>query len=361
MATPRLLFWPNTHNLSVASYRIRCRNVVDGLKAKGVHVGYYDGRVRRGLGLNWHISPPDILVLSRRTKYTYLEWAVAMKRRYGVRLVLDVCDNIFFGKAPETMTERDEKAFRAIRALNEFDAIVTPAAFLQRALAAFLRPDMRFVIIPDAVEPDPVLGPYRRFRERRAFADLDLLREKLLSQQIAPGRRLVWFGSHGTNSARNGMHDLAHFSEALEKHNREEKLSLTVISNNREKFDSLFSKAGFETLYSEWNYYTINPSMRLHDIALIPVRQNDYNLSKSANRLTTAFDNGLAVCASTIESYEPFRDIAVFDDWETGLSDLMRNPDDRTTRIAMARDKITQNYTQDAVSRDWITLAKTLM
>ncbi len=102
-----------------------------------------------------------------------------------------------------------------------------------------------------------------------------------------------------------------------------------------------------------WNRLTVDRALAAHDVALIPIRPNAYNLAKSANRVTTAFADGLAVCATAIPSYEPFRGVAVLDDWETGLAGLMASPDARRARVAAGREIIARNYSQAVIAARW--------
>lgn len=360
MTTSRISFWTNTKKLTMASYRIRCRNVVQDLRQLGVRASYYDGRIRKHTHAVPALSRPPILVLSKHTKLYALEWAVELKNRYGTRLVLDVCDNIFFGKEAGAKAEKDKKYDQTIGALRHFDVVVTPTAALRDLLARHLRSGTHFEVIPDAVENKTGMNVYQKWKNRHSIAELHSLQESLANNGVNSGHRLVWYGYHGMASAQNGMQDLASISNILEKHNKDRKLSLTVISNNRQKYDDLFGKASFQTHYLEWNYYTISQSLKLHDIALIPVRENDFNTVKSANRVTTAFENDLAVCASSLDSYAPFSDSAVLDDWGNGLGLLMSSAEERKRRISLGKERIDTEFTQRAVSHHWMNLIEKL-
>lgn len=353
MISPSILFWPKRRKLSVASYRIRCKNVVDDLLSLGLSVDYYNGELDRLVNFLPRYAPPKILVLSKKTKLHALKHAVEMKRRYKTKLVLDLCDNIFFSGSTGDAIGSDPQEFRMVEALDKFDVVVTPSEFLRDQIAVHLRHDMRFIFIPDAVEKDPTVDALHRWTERKALSELQQLKQSQHSSEIAPGRRLVWFGNHGRESAKNGLYDLEEISQALSVHHAEAPISLTVISNNRQKYRSLFADKTFPTLYQEWNYYTINESLRQHAIALIPVRASDFSMAKSANRLTTALANGLAVCASTIDSYKPFRHIAVLDDWNDGLRNLMNSHDERQRRIDVGLRLIEEQFTQRVISGHW--------
>lgn len=347
---PRIVFWPHTTRASVASYRIRCAQIRGALAGQGVETGLW--RERPGF-VAWLLPErpaPDLLVLSKRTSPAALAQALDLRRHHGTRLVLDLCDNIFFASDDPA---RRARSARLAEMLSGLDAIVTPSDYLRDVVAAQVRPDMRFEVIPDAVEAEPAPGLAVRLIEAAAFARLAAFRADLAGSGIAEGRRLIWFGISGTRKANNGLSDLEAFAERLEKHNAEAPISLTVVSDSRRRFEETLGSSPIQTRYLEWNYWTFGACLASHDIAILPVRPNAYNLAKSANRLTTAFAHGVAVCASGIPSYAPFRECAVLDDWDEGLAGLMRSPQARARRIVAARRIIEADYTLASATRKW--------
>lgn len=231
--------------------------------------------------------------------------------------------------------------------------VVTPSPYLENELRQHIRKDMTFRVIPDAVEKAPASPAADRPEHAKALAALDDFRKAVSENGISAGRRLVWFGVSGTQAARNGMYDVEAYCDVLRQLNAEAPLSLSIVSDDEGRYRELFANAGFTTHYLDWNFFTFNPALKLHDIAILPIRTNRYTLSKSANRITTAFDNGLAVCASLIPSYEPFQGVAVFDDWNTGLAELMGNPQSRQARIAQAGQIIAEQYSLPVIAGAW--------
>lgn len=302
---------------------------------------------------------PSILILSKRTKSSSLDHALALKNRYGTKLVIDLCDNVYFRK-DETDESQTQKHLELSAKLNSFDVIVVPSYYLKEQIARHLREDMRFVVIPDAVEKTPVISGWRKLVDRRAFQDLANISDSIEHSEIESGRRLVWYGISGTNSALNGLFDVAAYAEHLENHHKIKPLSLTVISDNKQRYDEVISKRAFKSYYLDWNYFTIEQALRLHDISILPIRSNSYNLSKSANRLTTAMANGLAVCASAIPSYEPFRECAVFDDWQDGLAHLMNSKEKRQQQLDRGQKLILAEYSLEAVGEKWHGLLQSI-
>lgn len=352
MARPRIVFWPHATSPAVASYRIRCAQVRDGLAAAGVPTGLW----RRGGGP--FARAPDLLVLSKLTRPEALTRALALRRDHGTRLVVDLCDNVFFGaEAPE----RRERARALATALDGFDAVVTPSRFLLEAVAAHLRPTMRFAVIPDAVEALPRPGLPRLLLEARAFREIGALEADLREAGVAEGRRLVWFGISGTRKAQNGLADLEAFAPLLEAHDVEAPITLTIVTDSRRRYEETFGRSPIRTRFLAWNLWTFDACLAAHDIAVLPVRPNPYNLAKSANRLTTAFARGLGVAASAIPSYEPFRAAAVLDDFGAGLGRLMRSGAERRRRVEAGQAIIDRDYRLGNVVRKWRDLIGDLL
>lgn len=359
LKTTRISFWPQTCDLNVASYRIRCAQVVDALREAGARAGIYSDKIRRYFQFLPFMSAPDILVLSKRTRLTSLARAVALKKRYGTKLILDLSDNIYFESSKDKSGTR-EKRLKLPSYVNQFDAIVTPSPYLESELRQYIRKDMAFFIIPDAVEKDIEISASVKAREAAAFQALATFQNEVSGNGVDPGRRLVWFGVSGTAAAQNGMYDVKAHCDELERHNDRNPLSLSIISDDRDRFNELFSGLKFKTHYLGWNFHTFNAALGHHDIAILPIRRNQYTLSKSANRITTSFAGGLAVCGSAIPSYEPFRDVAVFDDWDDGLARLMFDAEERGARIAHAKAIIAEGYSLPVVTRQWISLFESL-
>lgn len=358
--TPRISFWPQTLNIDVASYRIRCAQVVEALRDAGTPVSIYSDKIRRYFQFLPFMSAPDILVLSKRTRLSSLARAVALKKRHGTKLVLDLSDNIYFESDKDKSGDLKKRAGLPLY-VNQFDMIVTPSPYLEGELRQHIRKDMEFRVIPDAVEKLPVVSDKVLEEQSRAFEQLSQFESEIDGSGIETGRRLVWFGVAGRPEAQNGMYDVDACRAAFEKHNAEKPLSLSIISDSEERYRELFSNAGFSTHYLDWNFFTINAALKLHDLAILPIRTNRYTLSKSANRITTSFANDLAVCATLIPSYQPFEGVAVFDDWDDGLARLMANDGERHDRIFKARKIIDEQYSLPVIASQWQSVFSSLL
>jgi hypothetical protein len=210
-------------------------------------------------------------------------------------------------------------------------------------------------VIGDLIEPRH--EPPRRWRARlRGRWQLMGLRRSLGRASAAEGRRLVWFGNHGSPNVDGGMQDLESIHDLLDAHHRERPLSLSVISNSAERFHALTGSWRFPCHYLAWSSANFDDALTLHDVALIPVRPTPFTLCKTANRVATAALHGLAVAADTIPAYEEFRGGAVLDDWCAGLAMLMNDPASRAAAVSRVCALLEREYAPAVVCARWLAL-----
>jgi hypothetical protein len=91
-------WWPNKASETVASYRLRCAQIIEELSGRGVSCGLYTPGVA-----------PKALVLSKRYDPASMSEANAVRDAHGARIVLDLCDNHFSfdGQDPEWQARSD--------------------------------------------------------------------------------------------------------------------------------------------------------------------------------------------------------------------------------------------------------------
>ncbi|HSB24036.1 MAG TPA: hypothetical protein VLE94_13135 [Burkholderiaceae bacterium] len=339
-AGPWVAFWPHTPDERVASARLRCWHVVRGLRELGV-----DARIHRPGD-----AAPRTLVLSKRYDPESLAHADVLRRLRGTRLLLDLCDNHFHNDHPTPLFE--ERARQLARAVRQVDHLVAASTALVAVIREHVPESPRIDVIGDLVEER--LQPPRRWRERMAGRwQLMRLRRALAHSRAANGRRLVWFGNHGSPNVDGGMQDLESIRESLWRHHRDRPLSLTVISNSAEHYSRVSASWPFAHAYLPWSSANFDAALALHDVALIPITPNPFTRCKTANRVATASVHGVAVVADTIPSYEEFRGCIVLDDWGDGLARLMDEPLQRQASVAAARRLLQQRYAPAVICARW--------
>jgi hypothetical protein len=284
--------------------------------------------------------------------------ALALRAAHGTRIVLDLCDNHFHNDHPTPLFV--ERAQQLAQAVCQTDRVIAASPALADAVRREVSDAPAIDVIGDLAEAR--LPPPRRWRARIAARwQLRGLRSALQRDGVAAGRRLVWFGNHGSPNVDGGMRDLESIRAALEHHHRAAALSLTVISNSRDRFDALTRGWPWPCHYLPWSGASFDDALALHDIALIPVRLNPFTLCKTANRVATAAVHGLAVAADAIPAYEEFRACIVLNDWHGGLARLMDDAAQRRASVACARAVLQAQYTPAIVCARWRKVLESLV
>jgi hypothetical protein len=336
-----IAWWPHTSNPQIASVRLRCFQVVAELHRQGIQAGVYaPGQ-----------QPPQTLVLSKRYDADSIRHAITLREASGTRLVLDLCDNHFYTSSTDPIWKARADSLR--EAVRTVDLVVASTPTLARYIEAECPGHPDIVVVGDAVEGPRHATPLQRIGSPWAELQLMRLKNRLCRSRIAKGRRLLWFGNHGSGNAEGGMTDLLLIRENLERASKQALLSLTVISNSEKKFRQITANLAFDTFYLDWQSTTFSRAAALHDVAVIPVGHNPFTICKTNNRVATAFMHSLAVVADSIPSYEEFSESAVLDDWGQGLDLLMENHTARTGRIQRGIQTVKDHWNLANIAAEW--------
>jgi hypothetical protein len=337
-------FWPHSAERRVASTRIRCLQVIEGLRQAGADAALYVPG-----------EQPAVLVLAKRYDAQTLAQATSLRQRAGTRLVLDLCDNHFEDEGGSAQWLARSRQLREACAAVDLVVTATPALADVARRAVGAGPPIE--VVADALDAGAAQAD-----DRQAWDGLHALRLRafLAMHRVAPGRRLLWFGNHGASYTGSGMEDLAGIANALDTHHRRSPIALLVVSNRWRKWRELSRDWGWPALYLPWSGANFARALESSDIALIPVQRNPFTLCKSNNRVATAFMHGLAVAAGSLPSYEEFRNLAVLDDWADGLGQLMDSTEQRAQRVAAARQRLRAAYAIEVIAARWLQLLDTL-
>jgi len=336
----KFCWWPHTTNPAVASYRLRCKRIVECLKNNGFDAGIYHPGVK-----------PKSLILSKRYDRQSIETARLLRAKYGTRLILDLCDNHFYAETPSEVWKKRADELR--EAIATVDLIVASTSQLAEIIASeTVCHDI--VVIGDAVELPYQPNTFSRACHLIAELHLMSLRNKINQGAIPQGHRLVWYGNHGSGNAEGGMSDLNRLQNILEYCHQNYSISLTVISNHQAKYQQMTASWSIPTYYLDWNLTTISTALRLHDIAVIPVTQNPFTLCKTNNRIATALLHGLGVVADSIPSYQPFADCIELDNWEDGIINLIQNKTYKEAAVDIGINKIKTDWSIDKIANLWL-------
>jgi hypothetical protein len=338
-----LAWWPHTTDPGVASFRLRCLQIVESLRQRGV-----DARIHAPGD-----PAPEVLVLSKRYDAASLQAAQALARTHGTRIVLDLCDNHFHhdSGAPESLVRRADTLRQAVAAV---DLVTVSSEALGEVVRAECPGAAPLRLVEDAAEkPADPTGP-ARWKHWRAEWALHGLKRALAG--IPLERRLVWFGNHGSPGVQAGLVDLERPRPWLEAEAaRGGPLSLTVISNHRERAAQFTRGWAIPTPYLEWTASTFSRALRLHSATLIPITPNPFTTCKTANRVLSAFEHGLNVIGDSIPSYTPFAGCAVLDDWAQGLGPYLGQAARRQADVQRGRQIADARYSLANITDQWST------
>jgi hypothetical protein len=345
----RIAWKPRFSDPRVASTRIRCLNPLSELQSRDYPVElFHPRRVRQYAAVIYSKIYDDA---------TFRE-AKSLQNR-GVRIVLDLCDNHFYN--PNGLASLKKAGEQLKRMMTLADELVASTAAISEVMRAELSTPQNITIIEDAVETE-IRGVrtlfWARWWEKNQLGRL--LRQLEAGNQ--KGRTpLVWFGIHGGPNAEYGMLDLLKVRPLLEKMNRTYPLSLTVISNSKQKYDRAIKPWSFPTYYLNWQADTLLPALRSHAIAVIPISQNPFTRCKSNNRLALSLNVGLAVVADSIPSYQDFAEVCCLDNWETGLENYLFDAELRRRHVERGQTIIARDWNPAQIAEKWRNFFDTLL
>ncbi len=336
-------WWPHTTDERVASYRLRCGQIVVALARRGCEVRLWNEATG---------AAPRVLVLSKRYDAASMATAVNMRSRRGTRVVLDLCDNHFFHDDANDQRWAAHRAANLRAAVAACDGVVVAT----QALAQVVRnecPSVQHIdVIGDAVE-DPT-APTASLRLGHAMANWRLRRLGRALHTQPNAKRLVWFGNHGSSHAKGGMLDLLSLRDTLDHHHRKSPLQLSVISNDAAKYRTLTRDWAVATHYLPWHAHTFSRALKLHEVCVIPIGLNPFTRCKTNNRVATALMHGLAVAADPIDSYLEFADSTVLGDWGGGFERLLNDTAHRHALIERGRQHLADHWTLSNIASQWL-------
>lgn len=334
-------WWCRRRKLSVAGIRIRAHLVMRELQRQGHPVEWFNIE---------HRDRYRAVVLHKHYDEAACTEAKAL-RRAGTRVIFDLCDNHFYN--PKALPEWDRRA-RDLREMAELaDAVVVSTAALAEIVARECRLVSPPVVIPDALDDLANVPVSLKDRIRQALPSHLLMRRLRASR--AQGRTcLLWFGNHGSPYADGGMLDLLSIRAPLESLAARRPMHLTVLSNNREKFEEHFKDWSFPVTYGAWTPQHFSVIAELHDIALIPAQDNPFTRVKSENRVVTAFTHGLAVVADPIPSYRAFAEMLFFSDWTQGIERYAADAALRQRHVEAGRQRSLQLCGVEPIALQWL-------
>lgn len=334
-------WWPHTISPRIASYRIRCHNIMQRLNREGLNCGIWQPGM----------PAPRVLILFKRYDRKTLDTALALRDTSGCAILLDICDNHFHADIKNNAFDLRELELR--RAALAADLIVASTDYLAEQIRHNTGSRKHIVVIGDALDT-PQSQRKKALRGVRARWQLAKLQQRLETTKVPKGRRLVWFGNHGSPNVAGGLSDLATIGDSLTRAHNVSPLHLTVISNNHRKYNQTFKNWTLPTSYLEWDPGTFSNALSLHDTCVIPIGGNPFTLSKTNNRPATALLHGLRVIADPIPSYLELAQFISLGNWDRSLELELRSRDEPDLRLTHAAAWLKKNYGIESISNRWL-------
>lgn len=353
---------PHSDNPVYAGVRFRCLYPMRTLRAMGLATEIVDlSRLNRYKT----VLVQELISRQDNTKPFPTGDAIlpvlARMRDFGIRIVLDVCDNHFYYEREDSAWRRANAVF--LEMVRFADRVVFSTEELSRQLLKIFPKTIPHTIIGDMLELEADLddaGWVRHYLSpRRWAARFKALDEiaRLRHVKAQGGTNLVWFGAAGSSNATGGMDSLRNIKGVLADLAAEgHLLHLSVISNNEQKFHVLLHGFPVPTSYIEWDRTTFLGLLRCYDLCVIPIEINPFTIVKSNNRLLTALHCGLPIVADRIPSFEEFGDCVVLDDWSAGLRSYITDETRRRRDVCRGREIILNRWTHERIGSEWASV-----
>lgn len=343
-----------------AGARYRCLYPMERLNRLGYSAGFFspnEDLTKSIVVLDaWTLFPT---VNSEQISDAAVEQVIELKKS-GTRFILDNCDNQFANAHPDLAWLRGLARVR--RLAQTADKVVVCSEELAKAMIQQVPEIRQCIVIDDPVEqeiyyPDDLLVR-SLLSPGRKLSWLRYLRHRLTlhADRRAMRTPLVWFGSHGNQFAPGGMLDLLRLKDTLEEISKSHPLSLSIISNNKVKYQQNFLNWKIPVRYVDWDRINFLSMLRLHDISIIPINLNAFTRCKSSNRVSLSLSHGLAVIADSVPSYMKFASYIRISDWENNLLNYLINPTKRMEHVSNGREFAKKQFSIDSIARQWASV-----
>lgn len=332
-----ICFWPHTRNKNIASYRLRCLSIIERLKKAGLNVDIHkENRI------------PRTLVLSKRYDLDTINYCLSIKRKFNVKLVLDICDNHFYDK------ENNEISFNRklhlTKAIDAVDEVISSSEYLANIIKQ--ETGKVPVVIEDVIEKQYKSTNIDIVRNLKDYLSMKKTFNQLDQLNIDKANRLIWFGNHGSSNADGGMNDLSKIYNHIEEF-KTHNISITIVSNSMDKYQFLTQRWKINSFYLRWNRFFFSEVLNKHGLSVIPATLNPFTMAKTSNRVTTSLTHGLNVLSDAIPSYEKYKEKIYIGNWEDNLSRLILDKDKKPT---LSKAEILEHNLK--ITNKWISVLK---
>ena len=313
-------------------------------------------------------APGDVVIIVK--SFSLGDMALAERCRAArALLVLDLCDNIFVGGYTVADSADPQSSF--LRMADVADAICVPTDTLAEIVLSYCHGKPVYVI-PDGIETESLLPVYRsllptptltkkiswkrRWRECHETSRERWARSACLYRRAWRGHRknLLWFGNHGAAYGRFGIQDILLFKSALQRLNALLSVELTVISNHREKYQSVAAQLGVASRYVNWTDSAVHDWLLCADVVIIPNSLDEFSICKSSNRALLSLQARVPVVATATAALADLEGCLWTGDPYTGLCLYLTDDQEAKTAVEKAQVVIAEHFLPQAIGRLWL-------
>ncbi len=321
--------------------RMRCFNVIQGLRAKGYDVGLYQGG-----------EELDALVT---LSLDFPKWSDLYEQCFhsNIPVILNLAENEFVRSAKLTL----KKTLTFVSEL--FDARHT----LGKIQGFFRRREFDQSFFPFVKECSAVVGCSRIIvRDAQSYAKCSYFIADAVDQNNYQARKeytqkgpytIGWLG------VPTGLHFLLPLNKALQQLQKKYGVGVTLITSPdyRDLSHAAVRQFTFQFKFVQWSLDSVARSLTSCDIGIAPLPHDSY---KSSNKLVTYWAVGLPVVASPTYEYSQVivhgeNGFIAKDskDWERLLEQLLLDGELRREVGLAGLHVASQHYTIEKVTEQW--------
>lgn len=321
----RIGWKPKSQDPNVASVRFRYLTPLTELQRTGFGVEPYDAA---------HEAEYELVVFSKLYGEQELETAGRL-RSAGIRTALDLSDNHFYN--PHGLPLYAKAAADLAAMAEAVDQVICCSPSLASAVTAQAKLRRRPLVVGDAVED---------------FA-LPLTAQDPFDAPADGVFRILWFGSHGSPNAPSGVEDLLRIRPHLEHAAAARPCELVVLSNNRERSESVTARMAISSRYVEWTHGAFAAELARTNLVVIPITLNPFTKCKSANRLATALWYGVPAIADRIPAYDELSGFCHLGSWEAGFQHALAQSRDLRLRTLAGSSYVRARFNTRVIAGEW--------
>jgi glycosyltransferase involved in cell wall biosynthesis len=340
-------------DVNSASTRYRCYHVARVLAQRGFKHSFHTDP---DVSSSW-LQQIDALIIVKRVDAGIID-LVARANDRNKPVFLDLCDDLLHERNPNNLGGKHQMVFTAIAPF--LAGVVTPTLTMAQRVRGYAGSvEVPIHVIPDVAETEDL------FYKAAEFAT-----GKPRARPAAPGssskkerKSVVWFGNYGAIHSNFGITSLLPVLHGLRTVNKEIPLELVLISNSEATVDSVVRPFGVPTRYEPWSPETVYAELKHADAALLTTGDDDFSLTKSANRVLQALSAGVPVVTMGVAGQAiSDSELAAFSDClhmgvKKGLHAYLGPEGQKNVAAAMAAaEKIIARYSPDKVAEIWLDL-----